>query len=489
MPGPAVGGGRALVEDPLRGAARAGGGSRRTRRRRPSASSTGVLERDEVERGGDGVERHPGIVPAARVRSRRRFDADAATATGARASERADDYNPALAARGDGPTCHYNPALAPQRKSWPSRRTEEGAQGPRRRRCRRRRPPRRRRPRPRRRPTKAAGEEGPRRPRRPPRRRRRRRSSRPPGQEGRSRRRRRPGQGRGQEGGTGQEGGARQEGRAGEEGGRGQGRHRSKKPRPQADDRHLPAVGLRGEARASPGCRPRRSSGCRRSLLEERARHVAAGRRARRPRPSSSRPSARAATRSSTRSRARATPSTSSASATSCSRPRPSQIVDEIDRALERIKNKHVRRVPARRPPHHARAPRGLPVRRDLRRLQGACRATPLDARDPRRRRGPGRPLLATAIVLGVVALDQLTKAWAVRELADGPVSIIGDDVELRARPATPAARSACSRRSRRCSPSSPSSWRSSSCARCAAPATRSWSSRSRWCSAARSAT
>ena len=43
--------------------------------------------------------------------------------------------------------------------------------------------------------------------------------------------------------------------------------------------------------------------------------------------------------------------------------------------------------------------------------------------------RPTGRPLLATAIVLGVVVLDQLSKLWAVRDLADGPISVIGDDV------------------------------------------------------------
>jgi signal peptidase II len=44
------------------------------------------------------------------------------------------------------------------------------------------------------------------------------------------------------------------------------------------------------------------------------------------------------------------------------------------------------------------------------------------------------RPLprwLAPSIVLGVVLLDQLTKAWVVASLSDGPLSIIGDDVEL----------------------------------------------------------
>lgn len=42
-----------------------------------------------------------------------------------------------------------------------------------------------------------------------------------------------------------------------------------------------------------------------------------------------------------------------------------------------------------------------------------------------------GRGRLAVVVVGAVLALDQVTKAWAVHELADGPVSIIGDDVEL----------------------------------------------------------
>jgi signal peptidase II len=44
---------------------------------------------------------------------------------------------------------------------------------------------------------------------------------------------------------------------------------------------------------------------------------------------------------------------------------------------------------------------------------------------------GAANGRLAAAIVLGVLALDQLTKLWAVRELRDGPVSIIGTDVEF----------------------------------------------------------
>jgi len=42
------------------------------------------------------------------------------------------------------------------------------------------------------------------------------------------------------------------------------------------------------------------------------------------------------------------------------------------------------------------------------------------------------RPLLILGLVVGVVVLDQITKAWVVASLADGPVSIIGDRVELR---------------------------------------------------------
>jgi signal peptidase II len=57
----------------------------------------------------------------------------------------------------------------------------------------------------------------------------------------------------------------------------------------------------------------------------------------------------------------------------------------------------------------------------------------PNDAADPaptRVRRT--RPGLALAIVIGVVLLDQLSKLWAVRELADAPLSIVGNDVDFR---------------------------------------------------------
>jgi signal peptidase II len=42
------------------------------------------------------------------------------------------------------------------------------------------------------------------------------------------------------------------------------------------------------------------------------------------------------------------------------------------------------------------------------------------------------RTRLATGIVIAVVALDLVTKTWAVHELADGPVEIIGDTVSFR---------------------------------------------------------
>jgi signal peptidase II len=40
--------------------------------------------------------------------------------------------------------------------------------------------------------------------------------------------------------------------------------------------------------------------------------------------------------------------------------------------------------------------------------------------------------LVAVGIVVGVVILDQLTKAWVVAQLSDGPQSIVGTTVELR---------------------------------------------------------
>jgi len=39
---------------------------------------------------------------------------------------------------------------------------------------------------------------------------------------------------------------------------------------------------------------------------------------------------------------------------------------------------------------------------------------------------------LAPTVVIGIVVLDQITKSWVVAALSDAPLSIIGDDVELR---------------------------------------------------------
>jgi signal peptidase II len=52
--------------------------------------------------------------------------------------------------------------------------------------------------------------------------------------------------------------------------------------------------------------------------------------------------------------------------------------------------------------------------------------------RDPNVTRPLPRLLLVAGLVAAVVLLDQLTKAWVVATLADGPQSIIGDTVELR---------------------------------------------------------
>ena len=50
------------------------------------------------------------------------------------------------------------------------------------------------------------------------------------------------------------------------------------------------------------------------------------------------------------------------------------------------------------------------------------------DGSSPPRRSG----WLVAAIVLAVVVLDQVTKTWAVRELADGPVELVGSGVAFR---------------------------------------------------------
>jgi len=71
-----------------------------------------------------------------------------------------------------------------------------------------------------------------------------------------------------------------------------------------------------------------------------------------------------------------------------------------------------------------------------VREVQGPRRASPLSRRrrDPHPSAGAERSGLTGWVIAGVltiVVLDQLTKSWAVRALADGPKSIIGSTVEL----------------------------------------------------------
>jgi signal peptidase II len=53
---------------------------------------------------------------------------------------------------------------------------------------------------------------------------------------------------------------------------------------------------------------------------------------------------------------------------------------------------------------------------------------------DGDRSAGPrsSRTRLAAGIVIAIVALDLVTKTWAVHELADGPVEVIGESVSFR---------------------------------------------------------
>ena len=60
------------------------------------------------------------------------------------------------------------------------------------------------------------------------------------------------------------------------------------------------------------------------------------------------------------------------------------------------------------------------------------ARKRTLGVSEPGSIRPTRRPLLILGLVVGVVLLDQITKAWVVASLADGPLSIIGDTVELR---------------------------------------------------------
>ena len=278
---------------------------------------------------------------------------------------------PARRVRSPGTGEHYNPALALRGKSWPrpqhpsqlpasgheargrqGRRGQEGRSGqegpreegrrrprrPPRRRLRRRRPSPRRRPRRRRRPR-------PRRPRPP---RRLRRSRRRP-----RRRRRRPAK-----------------------------KAAAPKPEPVKKAPRKPTTvicPLSGfEVKPEkPGLSPKALERLQASLLEERARHVQSGRRAPgRGRPARGRargrrhPVRRGVGRGRHHQhRARARPPPLGLGAADRRRDRPRA------RAHGR---RHLRPVRPRRSAHQPRAPRGAALRRDLRRLQGSCRATPL---------------------------------------------------------------------------------------------------------------
>src|SRR5215470_5079494 len=66
------------------------------------------------------------------------------------------------------------------------------------------------------------------------------------------------------------------------------------------------------------------------------------------------------------------------------------------------------------------------------------ARLVPNDAASGHAQSEPGwarstrRPLLIVGLVVLVVVLDQVTKALVVEQLADEPLSIIGDSVEFR---------------------------------------------------------
>ena len=48
---------------------------------------------------------------------------------------------------------------------------------------------------------------------------------------------------------------------------------------------------------------------------------------------------------------------------------------------------------------------------------------------EPRSTPPTRRPLLILGLVVGIVLLDQITKAWVVETLSDEPLSIIGSSV------------------------------------------------------------
>jgi len=71
-----------------------------------------------------------------------------------------------------------------------------------------------------------------------------------------------------------------------------------------------------------------------------------------------------------------------------------------------------------------------------VREVQGSGRAAPLSegVRGPHSNvptKGAGRTGWVVGGIAAIVVIDQLTKAWAVANLADGPKHVIGDTVEL----------------------------------------------------------
>ena len=184
-----------------------------------------------------------------------------------------------------------------------------------------------------------------------------------------------------------------------------------------------------------PGLSPKTLERLQASLLEERARHVQqadelAGRgRAARGRARGRRHAVRRGVRRGRhhQHRARARP--------------PALGVGPADRRRDRPRARAHREQDLRRcacPPVGA-SPSSASRRCRTPRPASTARLVPSDAAsgtDPTPPSRPtGRPLLATAIVLGVVVLDQLSKLWAVRDLADG--ADLGDRRRhrLRARP------------------------------------------------------
>ncbi len=101
------------------------------------------------------------------------------------------------------------------------------------------------------------------------------------------------------------------------------------------------------------------------------------------------------------------------------------QTVDDIDRALRAHPHRHVRRVRDLSRPHPGRPARGHPVGRAVREVQGPWRTASLRRErltPSRSRHRMGRSRRCSRIV----AIDQLTKVWAVAALADGPQHVIG---------------------------------------------------------------